>query len=109
MTATIEQARAAIAQLAPGTIVGQAHPELADWIGVVKPNRRGRLVDLGRYVRVRWTAGQAATASGWSWRGAAGIRQKRAAGEWSCWSAGEGRSGAAGTGSTQPPLCSSPS
>lgn len=57
MTATIEQARAAIARLTSGTVVGHANPELADWVGTVKPNRRGRLVDLGRYVRVLWTAG----------------------------------------------------
>ncbi len=57
MTAAIEQARAAIARLTPGTIVGHANPELADWGGTVKPNRRGHLVDLGRYVRVLWTAG----------------------------------------------------
>jgi hypothetical protein len=53
---SLQHARA-IARLTPGTIVGHANPELADWVGTVKPNRRGRLVDVGRYVRVLWTAG----------------------------------------------------
>lgn len=58
MTATAAQSRAALARLASGTIVGHANPELADWAGTVTPNRRGRLADLGRDVRVLWTEGR---------------------------------------------------
>ncbi len=54
---TTKQAREAIARLAAGTAVGHANPELADWEGTVTPNRNGRMVDLGRYVRVIWHTG----------------------------------------------------
>lgn len=49
--------REVLAKLAPGTGVGHANPELADWAGTVTPNRRGRLWDLGQFVHVAWHAG----------------------------------------------------
>jgi hypothetical protein len=65
---TAEQVRATVERLTPGTEVGHANPELADWAGTITPNRRGRLWDLGRYVHVAWqsgTAAGAAPATGW--------------------------------------------
>lgn len=62
----MEQGAAAMAsddrpKLAVGTIVGHANPELADWEGIITPNRRGdwhrrRWEDLPE-VWVKWTAG----------------------------------------------------
>ena len=55
---TTEQARQAIRQLTPGTIVGHANPELADWKGAVTANKRGnyRRLESGD-VWVIWYAG----------------------------------------------------
>lgn len=60
-----------IARLEPGTWVGHANPELADWVGQVTANRRGRWVDdrTRRDVWVVWMAGEGAAgqkpAAGW--------------------------------------------
>lgn len=54
---TIKHACEAIARLAPGTVVAHANPELADWEGVIDPDRRGQWWRYDGDVRVRWTAG----------------------------------------------------
>lgn len=53
-------ARHVIALLAPGAPVGHANPELADWDGVIAPDRSGRWHGTDD-VRVRWTAGTGGT------------------------------------------------
>ena len=62
---TSSKARQAMRQLTPGTIVGHANPELADWKGAVTPNKRGDYLrpETGD-VWVIWYAGDVRASDG---------------------------------------------